>query len=296
MCRGTSVALAPKIFDLLCLLVREQGSVVPRARIVEAVWPGGVVSDTNLRQKLWLLRGVLSAADPTGGEYVATVPRLGYRLAASVTCGPVPAPPPDPWTAPRAAAAPPGRAVSMGLWGLPLLLAVFVCSPHETQMLRTTRAEAAPDGRSVTLLRLMSHPSDDQDGWLASAFTEMLHAELAAADRLRLLPVETIERVAAELSPPPAMALPADRLAWVRRVLGTDLVVAGSLVAAGPGPDAHLSVHLLIHCARTRQVLASVTHRGRRHDLPGLASGTAREVLRTLTAQAHPVAAGPASY
>jgi hypothetical protein len=289
------VTLSPKLYDLLCLLVREQGRVVPRIRVIEALRPGGVVSDTNLRQKVFLLRGALSAADPTGGEYVATVPRLGYRLAATVTSGPVPAPPPVAVPLFRAGSTPVGRRLPAGLWGLPLLLAVFVCSPHETRMLRATRAAAAVDGRSVTLLRFMSHPSQDQDGWLASAFTEMLHAELAAAERLRLLPVETVERVAAELSPPPSLDFSADRLAWVRRALGTDLVVAGSLVAAGPGPDAQLSVHLLIHCARTRRVLASVTHRGRRHDLPGLASGTAREVLRSLTAQAHPVAGGAAS-
>jgi hypothetical protein len=69
---------------------------------------------------------------------------------------------------------------------------------------------------------------------------------------------------------------------WVRNALGTDLVVAGSLVATGPGPDAHLRVDLLIQCTRSREVLAAVTRRGPRRDLTELASRTAREVRRAL--------------
>jgi hypothetical protein len=132
------------------------------------------------------------------------------------------------------------------------------------------------------VLGLMSHSSHDQDGWLASAFTEILRAELAAAAGLHLIPVEAAERVSAELSPAPARGLSKDGLAWARKALGTDLVVAGSLVAAGPGPEAPLHVELLVQCTRSRRVLAAVTRSGARRDLPALASRTAREVLRAL--------------
>jgi DNA-binding winged helix-turn-helix (wHTH) protein len=279
VCRDAPVALGPKIFDLLWLLVREQGRVVPRERIAAALWPDVVVSETNLRQKVWLLRGLLRAADPAGGDYVETVPRRGYRLAVPVTREPA-------WAGTGPVRP---RSVAARLAGLPLLLAALVSSPHgavpSPPPVPPPPLAAGVARRSVTVLRLMSHSSGDQDGWLASAFTEMLRAELAAAAHLRLIPVETVERVAAELSPPPALGLSAERLVWLRQALGTDLVVAGSLVAAGPGPEAHLRVDLLIQCTRSREVLAAVTRSAARRDLPDLASLTAGDVLRSLEAR-----------
>jgi DNA-binding winged helix-turn-helix (wHTH) protein len=280
VCRDVPVSLGPKLFDLLWLLVREQGRVVPRDRIVAALWPDVVVSETNLRQKVWQLRGLLRAADPAGGEYVETVPRHGYRLAAAVTRETAPREPA------RAGPAAPVRRRRAALYfgALPALLAVLVSARYDATVMPAPPPPVASTDprRSVTVLRLMSHSSDDQDDWLATAFTEMLRAELAASAGLRLIPVETVERMAAELSPPPAMGLSADSLVWVRRSLGTDLVVAGSLVAAGPGPEAPLRVDLLIQCTRSHDVLAAVTRSGLRRELPLLASSAAGEVLGVL--------------
>jgi DNA-binding winged helix-turn-helix (wHTH) protein len=84
---GEPVPLGPKLFDLLLLLVRNAGRLVERPQIVAAIWPDVFVSESNLRQKIWMLRRALEDLDEAGAPsqtYVETVPRQGYRFVAPV--------------------------------------------------------------------------------------------------------------------------------------------------------------------------------------------------------------------
>jgi DNA-binding winged helix-turn-helix (wHTH) protein len=224
---GVPQPLAPKLLDLLCLLVADAGLLVPRDRVIEAVWPDVFVSETSLRQKVWLLRKALKTpAD--GAEYIETVPRRGYRFTAPVTV-------------------------------------------------------LQPDPRSVALLRLRHHSGDPGDGWITEALTEMLRAELASSTGFRLVPAETVERHAADLSPPPVHTLSPQSLDRVRH-LGGDWVVAGALVAAGSGEDAGLRVDLLVQCTKSREIIAAVTESGIRRDLTELAARAGHELRLALAA------------
>jgi len=80
---GSPVPLAPKAFELLVFLVQNQGRLVTKDQIMQAVWPGSFVEDANLTVSISVLRRALGEKD---GDlrYIETVPKKGYRFTASV--------------------------------------------------------------------------------------------------------------------------------------------------------------------------------------------------------------------
>src|SRR6478735_6733517 len=80
---GAPVALTPKVFDLLCLLVEQRGHIVTKDEIMNRIWAGTVVEEANLVQSISVLRRALRQDDST--QYIETVSRFGYRFIANVT-------------------------------------------------------------------------------------------------------------------------------------------------------------------------------------------------------------------
>ena len=80
---GEPVSLPPKAFDLLLLLARNTDRVMTKAELMEALWPNTFVDEANLTQHVYTLRKALGDL-PNGQPFIDTVPRRGYRLAASV--------------------------------------------------------------------------------------------------------------------------------------------------------------------------------------------------------------------
>ena len=80
---GEPVPLPPKAFDLLLLLARNTDRVMTKAELMEALWPNTFVEEANLTQHVYTLRKALGDL-PNGQPFIETVPRRGYRLAASV--------------------------------------------------------------------------------------------------------------------------------------------------------------------------------------------------------------------
>jgi len=75
--------LPPRAFDTLVLLVRENGKLVEKDRLMRTVWPDTVVEENNLSQAIYLLRKVLHDGE-NGIRYIETVPKQGYRFVARV--------------------------------------------------------------------------------------------------------------------------------------------------------------------------------------------------------------------
>ena len=80
---GNPIALAPKAFELLVFLVQNQGRLVTKDQIMQAVWPGSFVEEANLTVSISVLRKALGEK---GSElrYIETVPKKGYRFTALV--------------------------------------------------------------------------------------------------------------------------------------------------------------------------------------------------------------------
>ncbi len=81
---GTPVALTPKSFDLLVVLVESSGHLLEKGELMERVWPDSFVEEANLSVKMSELRRALGKGDD-GVQYIETVPRRGYRFVAPVT-------------------------------------------------------------------------------------------------------------------------------------------------------------------------------------------------------------------
>lgn len=73
------VKLRPKSFEVLAYLVQHAGDLVTKDALLAAVWPGLVVSDTNLQLCLSEIRKALSD-DSRHPRFVETVHRRGYRF------------------------------------------------------------------------------------------------------------------------------------------------------------------------------------------------------------------------
>jgi adenylate cyclase len=81
---GEVVSLPPKAVEVLLELVKRPGVVAGKQDLMEAVWPEAFVEEANLNQMIFLLRQAF------GGEYIATVPRRGYRFTAEVRRAQIP--------------------------------------------------------------------------------------------------------------------------------------------------------------------------------------------------------------
>ena len=80
---GSPVAVEPKVFDLIHLLVRNAGDLVTRDRMVEEVWDGRVVSESAISA---CIAGARKAVGDTGKAQaiIRTVARRGLMLVAEV--------------------------------------------------------------------------------------------------------------------------------------------------------------------------------------------------------------------
>jgi TolB-like protein len=72
------IFLRPKAFGLLLHLARNMGRVVPKAELMDAVWPGVFVTEDSLTQSIREIRKALSDLEQ---QMVRTVSRRGYILA-----------------------------------------------------------------------------------------------------------------------------------------------------------------------------------------------------------------------
>jgi DNA-binding winged helix-turn-helix (wHTH) protein len=79
--RDRPIALAPKSFDLLLLLVERRGRVVERDELIRELWPDTVVEEANLTFQVSTVRKALG---DEGSKWIETVPKHGYRFSAAV--------------------------------------------------------------------------------------------------------------------------------------------------------------------------------------------------------------------
>lgn len=80
---GEPIALPPRAFDALRLLVSRAGSLVSRQDLLEEVWSGAIVEEGNVTNTIWVLRRALEE-EPQGARYIETIPKAGYRFVAEV--------------------------------------------------------------------------------------------------------------------------------------------------------------------------------------------------------------------
>src|SRR5262245_3859927 len=77
------VPLTPKAFDTLVFLITNNGQVVEKEKLLQAVWRDTFVEEGVLAVNVAAIRKALSDGDE-GPCYIETVPRRGYRFVGEV--------------------------------------------------------------------------------------------------------------------------------------------------------------------------------------------------------------------
>jgi DNA-binding winged helix-turn-helix (wHTH) protein len=81
---GTVRHLEPQVMDLLAFLASTGGRVVSKDEIIDAVWQGRFIAEATLTRTMADLRRALGD-DHRTRQYIDTIPKRGYRLAAPVS-------------------------------------------------------------------------------------------------------------------------------------------------------------------------------------------------------------------
>jgi len=126
--------------------------------------------------------------------------------------------------------------------------------------------------RAVAVLGFKNLSQRSDAAWLSTALSEMLTSELAAGEKLRMIPGEQVVRMKMDLALADAESFATDTLARIRTSLGTDLVVLGSFVALGERAGAQIRLDLRVQDAAAGETIASVTETGTEAELLGLVS------------------------
>lgn len=77
------VAVGHRGAKLLAALVARPGEILDKAELMDAAWPGIAVEEGNLTVQISQLRRLLGQTED-GGEWIATVPRVGYRFTGTI--------------------------------------------------------------------------------------------------------------------------------------------------------------------------------------------------------------------
>jgi TolB-like protein len=84
---GRPIALSSKGLQLLLTLLRAPGQVLSKADLMRAAWQDAAVEESNLSVQIAALRKQLGPS-PDGGDWIATIPRVGYRFVGRVAAQP----------------------------------------------------------------------------------------------------------------------------------------------------------------------------------------------------------------
>lgn len=149
------VALPPKAFDLLLLLVRSPGRAFSKQELMSSLWPGTFVEEANLSFQISTLRKALGDG---AARWIETVPRHGYRFSADIIVHP-PADPVSATSEPTALGPPLATPVGRRLrWG-PILLVLFLVAALAVYLARSRQAPGRTSaGAPVIATPLTAYP------------------------------------------------------------------------------------------------------------------------------------------
>ena len=288
---GVRVKIQDQPFRVLMMLLQRPGEIVTREELRHKLWPDGtfVDFDGSLNAVLKKLRAAIddSSDNPC---FVETIPRHGYRFIAPVSVT---------GTATRANHAngvPAQNTVDVKLEATvssvrklssrrPLFLAsvtvlVTAALLATTQMswyrkaakanrLTLSAHASAPVSlrKSVAVLGFQNVTGKAQDGWLATAFSEMLSTELAGGEKLRLTSGEDVANLRASSPWPQTGTLDQKTATRIGTALNSDLLVLGSYTTIDSSDGRKVRLDVRLQEARTGEVLTEAAESGGTQDL-----------------------------
>jgi len=281
---GQCIRVEARTMRLLTCLADHAGEVVSIDDLLEQVWSGVIVTPDSVYQAVALLRRLLGD-DPKQPTYIATVPRLGYRMVASVS----------PWVAQTVAPPLPATELTEStrtmtnlngsksgrhrrqLWflitaGAALCLALVVGFFFYGKVGGNDRAASTPAAalqNSVAVLPFLDLTSESMDQeYFADGMTEELIDRLSKIPGLRVPPPTSSFYFKGKKVP----------IAEIARSLGVAYVLDGSLRKSGPT----MRVSARLVRADSGFVVWSETYDRRMDDSLKVQDDIAGEVIRAL--------------
>ena len=81
--QGVPVPVGYRALLILAALLKRPGDILSKSDLLDAAWPNTVIEEGNLSVQIASLRKLLGPS-PTGVEWIATVPRVGYRFTGTI--------------------------------------------------------------------------------------------------------------------------------------------------------------------------------------------------------------------
>jgi len=196
---GQTARVEVRTMRLLLCLAEHAGKVVSIDDLLNQVWSDVIVTPDSVYQAVASLRRLLGD-DPKHPTYIATVPRLGYQLVATVspwpdqrpdqTIAPTPATIPAPMSGPRRKAAFPwaaGAALSLALVVVVAFLFAFQFRPKAASSHHSASpAIAAQPQKSIAVLPFLDLTEEMNHGPFADGMTEELIDKLSKIPGLQV--------------------------------------------------------------------------------------------------------------
>jgi transcriptional activator of cad operon len=184
---GESVRVEARSMRLLLCLAARAGSVVSIGELLDHVWSGVIVTPDSVYQAITSLRRQLGD-DPKRPAYIATVPRLGYRMVATVSpWSDQPMPPETP--APGSpialedvASSKPHRSIAFRI-GVALILALSIAAMVYLKM-ATPAQQPTPSIAVLPFLDLTTQAMNEE--YVADGMTEELIGDLSKLPGFRV--------------------------------------------------------------------------------------------------------------
>jgi DNA-binding winged helix-turn-helix (wHTH) protein/TolB-like protein len=208
---GKVVPLTIKAFDLLEVLVKNQGHLLQKEELLRLVWPDAIVEENNLTVTISALRKALDEG-PTDRQYIETVPRRGYRFVAGSAAAA------DSTAAARGPQEPRARTFAFAATALAALAAAAVLA---WVFQRSTRSAATAPVRSMAVLPFRSLTNDGE--YLGLGMADALITRLGSTKRLLVRSTGSVQKYTVPGLDPVAAG----------RDLGVDSVLEGNIQTAG---------------------------------------------------------------
>ncbi len=278
---GETARLEARTMRLLVCLAERAGEVVSIEDLLDQVWSGITVTPDSVYQAVTSLRRVLGD-DPKQPIYIATVPRLGYRMVASVSPwdGGAPLIPATidstlkevPPTGPRARIT---LARAAGALLCLALVAAFlfyskVANSHHSSSSAIAPAIAAQPERSIAVLPFLDLTEEMNQEPFADGMTEELIDKLSKIRGLRVPPPTSSFYFKGKQVP----------IAGIAKTLGVAYILDGSVRKSG----AKLRVAARLIRAETGYVVWSETYDRPFSDILMVQDDIAGEVTTALKA------------
>ncbi|MEM7350891.1 MAG: tetratricopeptide repeat protein [Acidobacteriota bacterium] len=143
-------------------------------------------------------------------------------------------------------------------------------------------AESFTARPSIALLGFRNLSGQAEAAWLSTALSEMLAMEIAAGEKIRVIPGENVTRTRIDLGLEETDGLDAQTLARVGEILGSELLLGGSYLLAGSGAQRELRLDIRVQKTTGGETIARFSDRGAEAEVLNLVEKAGRELRREL--------------